>query len=79
MGTTYTVIGTFASKGTAFGGNEDNIIMVPITRFLMDFGAENYTVNIATQAPSQIGLQRDDGQGHRRDAHRPRPAARAGE
>ncbi len=50
---TYTVIGTFASKGTMFGGSEDNIIMIPITRFLMDFGAEKYSVNIATAAPSQ--------------------------
>src|ERR1017187_8200793 len=50
---TYTVIGTFASKGTMFGSSEDNIIMIPITRFLMDFGAEKYSVNIATEAPSQ--------------------------
>jgi len=50
---TYTVIGTFATKGTMFGGSEDNIIMIPITRFLMDFGAEKYSVNIATEAPSQ--------------------------
>jgi putative ABC transport system permease protein len=52
-GRTYTVIGTFAAKGTMFGGSEDGIMMIPITRFLMDFGAEKYTVNIATQAPSQ--------------------------
>jgi putative ABC transport system permease protein len=50
---TYTVIGVFASKGTMFGGSEDDIIMVPVTRFLMDFGAENYSVNIATESPSQ--------------------------
>jgi putative ABC transport system permease protein len=52
-GRTYTVVGTFASKGTAFGGNQDNIFMVPITRFVMDFGQEKYAVHIATQAPSQ--------------------------
>jgi putative ABC transport system permease protein len=52
-GRTYTVIGTFASKGSLFGENQDAIIMVPITRFFMDFGAEQYSVNIATQAPSQ--------------------------
>jgi putative ABC transport system permease protein len=52
-GRTYTVIGTFDSKGSMFGQSEDQIIMVPITRFLMDFGAENYSINIATQAPSQ--------------------------
>jgi putative ABC transport system permease protein len=53
-GRTYIVIGTFASKGTAFGENEDNILMVPITRFMEDFGEQNYNVNIATQAHSQI-------------------------
>jgi putative ABC transport system permease protein len=53
-GRTYTVIGTFAAKGSMFGQNEDDIIMVPITRFLMDFGAEHYSINVATQAPSQL-------------------------
>jgi putative ABC transport system permease protein len=53
-GRTYIVIGTFASKGTSFGQNEDNILMVPITRFMADFGEENYNVNIATQAHSQL-------------------------
>jgi putative ABC transport system permease protein len=53
-GRTYTVIGTFAAKGSMFGQSEDQIIMVPITRFLMDFGAQNYSINIATQAQSQL-------------------------
>jgi putative ABC transport system permease protein len=53
-GRTYTVIGTFAAKGSMFGQNEDDIIMVPITRFLMDFGAVHYSINVATQAPSQL-------------------------
>jgi putative ABC transport system permease protein len=52
-GRTYTVIGTFAARGTAFGQSQDNFIVVPITRFLMDFGAQHYTIDIATQAPSQ--------------------------
>lgn len=50
---TYTVIGTFASKGNSFGNSGDAIGMIPITRFITDFGAERVTVNIATQAPSQ--------------------------
>ncbi|HEY4988240.1 MAG TPA: ABC transporter permease [Opitutaceae bacterium] len=52
-GRTYTVIGTFAAKGSMFGQSEDDIIIIPITRYMMDFGAEQYSVNIATQAPSQ--------------------------
>jgi len=53
-GRTYTVIGTFAPKGSMFGQSEDDIIMVPITRFLMDFGSVHYSINVATQAPSQL-------------------------
>ena len=52
-GRTYTVIGTFVRRGSTFGQSEDDILAVPISRFLMDFGANNYSINIATQAPSQ--------------------------
>jgi len=51
---TYTVIGTFADKGSSFGQNQDAIVMIPITRFLNDFGVARHTINIATQAPSQL-------------------------
>jgi len=50
---TYLVIGTFAAKGSMFGQSEDDIVMIPLTRFLSDFGAEKYTINVATQAPTQ--------------------------
>ena len=53
-GRTYTVIGTFAEKGTSFGQSQDDILIVPITRFLSDYGANKFTINIATQAPSQV-------------------------
>jgi len=53
-GRTYTVIGTFADKGTSFGQDENGIAMIPITRFLNDYGSEKRSVNIATQAPSQL-------------------------
>jgi putative ABC transport system permease protein len=74
-GRTYTVIGTFASKGTAFGGNEDNILMVPITRFMTDFGEEKYNVNIATQSHSQLeyGATLDKGVGAMRIVRALRP------
>ncbi len=51
---TYVVIGTFAEKGTSFGQSQDNYAMIPISRFLSDFGSERRSINIATQAPSQI-------------------------
>ncbi len=50
----YLVIGTFVAKGKAFGGDPDQIAVVPITRFLSDNGANNYSLNVATQAPSQL-------------------------
>ncbi len=53
-GRAYMVIGTFAEKGTSFGQSQDDILVVPITRFLSDFGANKFTINIATQAPSQL-------------------------
>ena len=49
----YTVIGVFDPKGTAFGGNWDEVIVVPITRFLEDNGSAHSSMNIATSAPSQ--------------------------
>jgi putative ABC transport system permease protein len=52
-GHTYTVVGVFAEKGTAFGNSQDDIIMVPVTRFITDYGAKNRSINIAIQAPSQ--------------------------
>ena len=52
-GRTYTVIGTFAAKGSNFGQSQDDVVMTPITRFLSDYGASRFSITIATQAPSQ--------------------------
>ncbi len=49
----YTVVGVLAEKGSAFGGSEDNNVLVPITRYFEDYGHTRRTVNIATQAVSQ--------------------------
>ncbi len=54
----FTVIGVLASKGSAFGGSQDNMVLVPITRFFENYGRVNRTVNIATQATSQQSYQR---------------------
>ena len=50
---TYTVIGTFAERGSSFGNDQDDILIVPVTRFFVDFGAARRSVNIAIQSPSQ--------------------------
>jgi putative ABC transport system permease protein len=52
-GRTYTVVGTFAEKGSTFGQSQDDMVIVPITRYLSDFGSQNVSVNIATEAPDQ--------------------------
>ena len=52
-GHTFTIIGTLSEKGTAFGQSQDDICVIPITRFFENFGEANRTVNIATQSFSQ--------------------------
>jgi putative ABC transport system permease protein len=57
-GKNFTVVGTFQSKGGGFGGNQDGITIVPLTRFFEDFGSANRTVNIAIQPESQEAYAR---------------------
>ena len=47
------VIGVLAEKGSAFGQSQDDICVVPITRFFENFGSAKRTINIATQSFSQ--------------------------
>jgi putative ABC transport system permease protein len=49
----FVVIGTLEGKGSAFGASDDNLVLVPITRYFEDYGHVHRTVNIATQATSQ--------------------------
>jgi putative ABC transport system permease protein len=49
----YQIVGVLAEKGSNFGQSQDDIMIVPITRFFADFGWQNRTVNIATQSTSQ--------------------------
>jgi putative ABC transport system permease protein len=57
-GHTYTVIGVMAERGTAFGQSQDDLGVLPITRFFEDFGSANRTINIATQSFSQMDYNR---------------------
>src|SRR5881398_1596311 len=52
-GHTFTIIGVLAEKGTSFGQSQDDICIMPITRFFENYGEANRTVNIATQSFSQ--------------------------
>jgi putative ABC transport system permease protein len=62
-GRQYQIIGLFAAKGGSFGGSEDNIVIVPITRFFQDFGTTNRTINLAVEARNQLVYERTMGIG----------------
>ena len=49
----YRIIGILGEKGSSFGQSQDDLILVPITKFFSDFGEVNRTINIATQSTSQ--------------------------
>ncbi len=49
----YMIIGVLAEKGSSFGQSQDDMMLVPITRYFNDFGYVNRTVNVATQSTSQ--------------------------
>lgn len=53
-GRAYEVVGAFGPKGEAFGANQDNTVIIPITKFFENYGSKNRTVNIAVQARNQI-------------------------
>jgi putative ABC transport system permease protein len=52
-GHSFTIIGVLEEKGSAFGQSQDDICVVPITRFFENFGSAKRSVNIATQSTSQ--------------------------
>src|SRR5712692_1545417 len=49
----YQIIGVLTEKGSSFGQSQDDLVLVPITKFFDDFGRANRTVNVATQSISQ--------------------------
>ncbi|MDR1282843.1 MAG: ABC transporter permease [Opitutaceae bacterium] len=55
-GKNYTVVGTLAPKGTSFGQSQDNRLLVPVPRWLQDFGQRGRSVSLNIEAPSQAEL-----------------------
>jgi putative ABC transport system permease protein len=49
-GNAYEVIGVYASKGDALGGNNDNFVTLPISKFFEKYGKTGRSVNIMVQA-----------------------------
>jgi putative ABC transport system permease protein len=52
----YTVVGILAPKGSSMGGNPDNLVLTPITRFLAVYGRAWRSISINVQAPNQAEL-----------------------
>ncbi len=57
-GHNFTVVGVLAEKGTSFGQSQDDICVLPITRFFENYGEAKRTVNIATQSFTQENYNR---------------------
>jgi putative ABC transport system permease protein len=57
----YEVVGTFAPKGGSFGASDDNIVIIPITKFFENYGSHNRSINIAIQARNQLVYERTMG------------------
>jgi putative ABC transport system permease protein len=49
----FTIVGVLAEKGTSFGQSQDDICIMPITRFFENYGEAKRTINIATQSFTQ--------------------------
>ena len=49
----YTVIGVFAHKETALGGNFNNFVVIPITTYFQDYGRYGQSINIMVKAKSR--------------------------
>src|SRR3954447_17319220 len=49
----YMIIGVLDEKGSSFGNSQDDLVLVPITKFFSDFGHEHRTINLAIQSTSQ--------------------------
>jgi putative ABC transport system permease protein len=50
-GDRYTVIGVFDVKGSAMGGNNDNFVVIPLSKFLNEFGKQR-SLNVMVKAKS---------------------------
>jgi putative ABC transport system permease protein len=49
----YQIIGVLTEKGSSFGQNQDRLVILPITRYVGDFGRVNRSINIAVQSTTQ--------------------------
>ena len=52
----YLIVGLLAPKGSSFGQSQENIVVVPVTRFLNAYGRAGRSMSINVQAPSPEAL-----------------------
>jgi len=50
-GTKYTVVGVLKEKGQSFGSNPDQVVLIPLTRYLSIRSSSSLTLNMAVKAP----------------------------
>jgi putative ABC transport system permease protein len=56
-GLNYSVVGLLESKGSMFGGDQDNFLAVPITTGLAQYGVRWQSLSYLVQAPSQAAFE----------------------
>jgi putative ABC transport system permease protein len=72
----YRVVGVFDEKKSAFGGNFDNYVLMPVTTFLTSTGSPTASAIPLGQHHRARQDAGADGRGHRPDAPHPARAAR---
>jgi putative ABC transport system permease protein len=55
-GQTFSIVGVLAPKGSSFGSSQDNLVVVPLTRWLNVYGSQGRSISLNVQAPSQEAL-----------------------
>jgi putative ABC transport system permease protein len=57
-GKNYEVIGTLEGKGSLFGGSDDKVVLIPITKFFENYGSKERSLNVAVEARNQMVYDR---------------------
>ncbi len=52
-GSIYKVVGVFAKKGGALGGNQDNFVVIPLTTWFQKYGTNDANIHIMVKARSR--------------------------
>ncbi len=55
-GQSFAIVGALAAKGSAFGQSQDNLVLIPISRWLQIYGSAGRSISIDVQAHSQPEL-----------------------